>query len=158
MIYTYFDNPLGEMLALSDGEVLTGLYFGVEKHLPELDSNWKQQNKNALFQLTQKQLSEYAKGKRKEFTVPFCFTNGTPFQRKVWQALLTVPYGKTLSYLEIAKHIRKPKSVRAVANAIGSNPISLIVPCHRIIGSDGSLTGYAGGLDRKRAILALEQN
>lgn len=108
-----------------------------------------------VFKIAIKQLEEYFSGKRKEFNIPFSFC-GTTFQKKVWEALTAIPYGTTTTYAEIAGKIGKPKSVRAVANAIGANPLSVIVPCHRVIGSTGSLTGYAGGLPTKRFLLSIE--
>ena len=104
---------------------------------------------------TERQLREYFEGRRKVFDLKLDFS-GTEFQQKVWSALLTIPYGETRSYAQIAKQIGRPDAVRAVGAANGRNPISLIVPCHRVIGSDGSLTGYAGGLPAKRALLELE--
>ena len=103
------------------------------------------------------QLDEYFLNKRREFDIPLLFV-GTDFQKKVWNELLKIPYGTTISYSELAKRIGMPKSVRAVANANAVNALSIIVPCHRIIGSDGSLTGYGGGLERKRFLLDLEKN
>lgn len=102
------------------------------------------------------QLDEYFAGQRQEFDLPLLFA-GTDFQKKVWDALLTVPYGETISYGEMARRIRMPRAVRAVANANGANPISLFAPCHRVIGSDRSLTGYGGGLDVKEYLLRLER-
>ena len=101
------------------------------------------------------ELDEYFAGARKEFNLPLHLT-GTPFQRMVWQTLLKIPYGETASYKEVAKEIGKPDSVRAVANAVGANPLSILIPCHRIVGADGTLTGYAGGLITKGYLLDLE--
>lgn len=102
------------------------------------------------------ELIEYFQGKRKDFTIPFDY-HGTPFQLAVWKALCEIPYGQTKSYSDIAKHIEKPSSVRAVGSAIGANPVAIIVPCHRVIGKNGSLTGYRGGLDMKTRLLQLER-
>ncbi len=104
---------------------------------------------------TQRQLSDYFAGKRREFSLPLDFV-GTEFQKKVWKALLTIPYGETRSYGQIADQIGNPKAVRAVGAANGKNPISIIAPCHRVIGADGTLTGFAGGLDAKSCLLQLE--
>lgn len=95
------------------------------------------------------QFIEYLDGRRKEFTLPFDI-QGTPFQREVWKVLCDIPYGKTMTYSEVAERIKKPKAVRAVGGAVGKNPLSIIIPCHRVIGKDGSLTGYSGGLDVKK--------
>jgi methylated-DNA-[protein]-cysteine S-methyltransferase len=110
---------------------------------------------NAHTQLVVRQLTEYFAGKRKAFDMPFDL-EGTPFQQRVWHALLTVPFGKTRSYMDIAKVVGDTKAIRAVGTANGSNKIAIIIPCHRIIGSDGSLTGYAGGLHRKKWLLDFE--
>jgi len=104
---------------------------------------------------TERQLNEYFAGKRKRFSLKFDFT-GTEFQKKVWQALVTIPFGETRSYGQIARQIGRPKAVRAVGAANGRNPVSIIVPCHRVIGSDGKLTGFAGGLETKASLLRLE--
>lgn len=103
----------------------------------------------------EKELDEYFSGQRTEFDVPI-YLVGTEFQMEVWEKLVDIPYGRTISYSELAKIIGRPRSVRAVANAVGANPISIIVPCHRVVGRDGSLTGYAGGLPAKQTLLALE--
>ena len=103
----------------------------------------------------EKELDEYFSGQRTEFDVPI-YLVGTEFQMEVWEKLVDIPYGRTISYSELAKMIGQPRSVRAVANAVGANPISIIVPCHRVVGTDGSLTGYAGGLPAKQTLLALE--
>jgi len=121
-----------------------------------LTAEYVQEDSNVLVQ-TRKELDEYLKSERKEFDVPLLML-GSEFQQSVWRALLKIPYGKTVSYLELSKNIGNEKAVRAVANANGANAISIIVPCHRIIGSDGSLTGYAGGLSLKKKLLELENN
>ena len=154
--YSYIDNALDKVLLLSDGKSLTGFYFNQEKYLPPLQSAWNNQPDLEIFTHIRSQLDEYIAGKRQEFTVNFSFIKGTPFQKKVWQALTHIPYGTTISYSTLAKKINLPNSVRAVAAAVGKNPISLIVPCHRVIGSNSSLTGFAGGLPLKQAILKLE--
>lgn len=109
-----------------------------------------------IIRATSAQLDEYFMGLRQLFDIPLCLT-GTEFQKHVWDELLKVPYGKTLSYSDVAKAIGMPQATRAVANAIGNNPVSIIVPCHRIIGKDKSLTGYAGGISAKKTLLALER-
>ena len=110
-----------------------------------------------ILKTTRKQLNEYFKMERKEFNIPL-ITIGTDFQKSVWETLLKVPYGTTATYLQLAKDINNEKAVRAVANANGANAISIIIPCHRIIGSNGELTGYGGGLPVKKRLLTLEQN
>ena len=101
------------------------------------------------------QLSEYFRGERKDFDVPLD-SQGTPFQKIVWDALTEIPFGATISYRQLAERVGKPTSFRAVAQAVGANPIAIVVPCHRVIGSDGSLTGFAGGLEAKKTLLTLE--
>ena len=112
---------------------------------------------SALLLQTRQEIDEYFQGKRKIFTVPLLML-GSEFQKSVWNALLQIPYGKTVSYLELAKSIENEKAVRAVANANGANAISIIIPCHRIIGTNGKLTGYAGGLELKKKLLTIENN
>lgn len=117
------------------------------------------ETKQALLVLrnAKQQLDEYFSGKRDSFDIPLLMA-GTDFQKSVWQALLEIPYGATVSYMDIAEKIGNPKGVRAVAQAIGSNPLAIFIPCHRVVGSNGKLTGFAGGLDAKTSLLALEQN
>lgn len=156
--YTYFQSPIGKMLLFSDGLVLTGLYFDNQKYVPSLDLQWGHDPDLEIFSVVQHQLLEYFAGTRKSFDFGYRFEGGTIFQQKVWNALAQLPYGGALSYKHLAESVGVPKGIRAVAAAVGRNPISLVIPCHRIIGSDGSLVGYAGGLGRKKELLALEQN
>ena len=111
---------------------------------------------NQLVRATAQQLAEYCSGARKEFDLPLC-PEGTPFQLEVWDALLSIPYGETCSYADIARRIGRPKACRAVGLANGKNPLSIVIPCHRVIGANGTLTGYGGGLEMKRFLLDLEQ-
>jgi len=154
--YTYINSTPGKVLLLSDGKTLTGFYLDKQKYFPKIEKTWIREDNLKLFQQTSKQLVQYFAGKRQEFDLPFAFMHGTEFQHKVWRAIAKIPFGKTCSYREIAESIKSPKSVRAVGTATGRNPISIVVPCHRVIGSDGSLTGYAGGLARKKSLLKLE--
>jgi methylated-DNA-[protein]-cysteine S-methyltransferase len=112
---------------------------------------------NHLLKEAARQLQAYWAGERKGFDLPLDVTWGTPFQQAVWRQLMTIPYGDTCTYADVARAMGKPLAVRAVGTAIGRNPLSVIVPCHRVLGSNGQLGGYSGGLDRKRALLALEQ-
>ena len=150
--YTTFDSPLGQMLLVSDGSFLTGTYFSGQKYEPVPGLGWQIQPTLGLFQDASCQLHEYFAGRRQQFDIPLRL-QGTPFQMKVWYALLDIPLGCTVSYGELARLIKRKDAVRAVGAAVGRNPVSLIVPCHRVIGSGGSLTGYAGGLERKRWLL-----
>jgi methylated-DNA-[protein]-cysteine S-methyltransferase len=157
-IYTYINSPAGKILLLSDSHILTGLYFVGQKNEPTLDSQWRQDPSLDIFSRVQTQVSEYFAKKRQSFDIAYQFKIGTPFQHNVWNAITQVPYGTTLSYKELATQLGTPKSIRAVATAVGRNPLLLIVPCHRIIGSNGSLVGYAGGLQQKQNLLNLEQD
>lgn len=145
------DTPLGTMLARSDGRVLTELEF--DGHTAS--STTASAEAAALFARLEHMLQRYFNGEIVAFDLPLAPV-GTPFQRAVWDALLTIPYGATASYADIARQIGRPSATRAVGAANGRNPIPILIPCHRVIGTDGTLTGYGGGLDRKRALLALE--
>ncbi len=154
-LYTYFDSPLGRMLLTSNGCALSGVYFVGQKHAAMPAGDWAQEPCAALFAQAQTELAQYFAGERKCFDLPLA-PAGTSFQTRVWQALRAIPCGTTRTYKELAQSLGVPRSGRAVAAAVGRNPISVVAPCHRVIGSDGSLTGYAGGLERKRALLELE--
>lgn len=139
------DTPVGKMYLASDGENITELKFGVcEKGSPD-----------AVLLKAKSELEEYFAGERKDFSLPLK-PKGTPFQLRVWRALREIPYGETSTYGEIAKRIGNDKACRAVGMANNRNPIAIIVPCHRVIGAGGSLTGYAGGLDKKEFLLNFE--
>ena len=152
LLYTTFDSPVGELLLLSDGDALTGLYMQEGRTSRKVRSDW--QAAEEPFADARMQLEEYFAGRRSDFDLPLAMA-GSPFQLRAWRALQDIPYGETISYGEQARRIDCP-SPRAVGVANGQNPISLIVPCHRVIGADGSLTGYGGGLERKRFLLDLE--
>lgn len=145
-------SPLGRLLLVSNGHALTGLYTQDGRHkAPQHRTG----GNDALLDQTEDELHGYFKGKRRHFTLPLA-PEGTPFQRTVWDALLTIPHGKTWSYQKLAKAIGKAKACRAVGSANGKNPISIIIPCHRVIATDGGLGGYTGGLQRKCWLLAHE--
>ena len=150
MEYCTLQTPVGVLSLFANGTFLTGLYFG--NTTP--DGNHTQ---TPVLQQAITQLQEYFDKKRTIFTIPLQM-EGTPFQKQVWQALQTVPYGATATYGQIAAAIGNPKAYRAVGMANNKNPISIIVPCHRIIGHNGSLVGYGGGMDAKRTLLQLEQS
>lgn len=147
-------SPLGDILLAATDKGLYGLWFDGQKHLPDM-SAWPA-GRNAVIDLALLQMQEYFAGQRHRFDLPLDLSAGTAFQQSVWQALLAIPCGQHSSYGAIAQRIRNPKAVRAVGAAVGRNPISVIVPCHRVLGADGSLTGYAGGLERKTALLQRE--
>jgi len=141
------ETPIGLLEVVADHDSVLGVDF-TEK--------FESANPNSITQLVITQLSEYFEGKRKSFDLPLA-PRGTQFQQQVWRALLTVDYACACSYSDIAELVKNPKGVRAVGAANGKNPISVIIPCHRVIGKDGSLTGYAGGVDRKQWLLQHEQ-
>ena len=150
----WFDTPLGAMVALGNAQTLRGLHFGGAKHLPDLQG-CEEGRECLLLRRVQRQVGEYFEGQRSAFDVPLDH-EGTDLQKAVWQALADIPVGSTISYSQLAARVGAPRAVRAVAQAVGRNPWTLIRPCHRIIGSNGSLTGFAGGLERKSALLAHE--
>jgi len=155
----YFENyqsPLGVMLIRSNGEALTGLYFVGQQYFPADRSRWQRDPANPVIQQTIAELDEYFARRRTAFTVPLA-PQGSEFQKRVWRAIYAVPCGETISYATLAERSGYPGSARAAGAATGRNPIGLIVPCHRIVGSNGKLTGYAGGLDKKQALLAHER-
>lgn len=158
------ETPIGEMIAADYSGEIVMLEFGdrksLEKEIKEIESflndEFYENNSKVLIQL-KKELDLYFNGDLKEFSLPL-LTIGTDFQRKVWDGLLKIPYGSTISYKQESESLEMPKAVRAVANANGRNRISIIIPCHRVIGSNGTLTGYGGGLNRKEFLLNLEKN
>lgn len=152
--YTEIDSPLGKLLLRGKSDVLTGVYMENHRRGPA-DSDSVTRD-DARFADARTQFAEYFAGRRVAFDLPLDRTAGTPFQRQVWQALLEIPYGETITYGELARRIGQPAAVRAVGLANGSNPLSVVVPCHRVIGAGGRLVGYGGGLDRKRLLLDLE--
>jgi methylated-DNA-[protein]-cysteine S-methyltransferase len=153
------DSPVGPITLLGADGKLTGLYLSERRYPPAADQFGAGQSGapgEGPFAAAAVQLSEYFAGRRTSFDLPVTRT-GTSFQRLVWSALLDIPYGTTICYGELAAQIGRPSAARAVGLANGRNPLSIIVPCHRVVGSDGSLTGYGGGLERKRYLLALER-
>jgi len=154
--YTYVDSPIGRLLLQSDGAALTGLYMNVPSSPRPLAECWVEDATVDPLPATVRQLAEYFDGKRRAFDLPLLRMQGTEFQQKVWRTLTEIPYGATWSYGELARRIDNPNASRAVGLANGRNPISILVPCHRVIGADGSLTGYGGGLERKQWLLAHE--
>ena len=150
-------SPLGEILLTANarGNALAGLHLEGQKYFPADPGTWREDPRLPLLREAARQLREYFAGARARFELPLD-PAGTPFQRRVWSAIGDVPFGETITYAELARRCGRPSAVRAAGAATGRNPITVIVPCHRIIGSGGALTGYAGGLERKRALLALE--
>ena len=153
--YCYHETPIGTLLLAGDGQVLNLLGFPGGSMARRHEADWTEDKKP--FKEVIRQLSEYFKGEREDFDLPLA-PEGTSFQQSVWQALTQIPYGETWSYGQLAKHIGRPKASRAVGAANGVNPIPIIVPCHRVIGSSGKLTGFGGGLETKQFLLNLESN
>lgn len=151
--YTHYKSPLGTMLLAADEGGLRTISFAEGRRPVRPRPDWREDH--AFFAETIRQLDAYFKGALKRFTLPLSL-EGSEFQLRVWKTLRTIPYGETISYGQLACRVGNPNAARAVGLANGSNPIPIIVPCHRVIGSDGSLTGYGGGLPIKRALLSLE--
>lgn len=149
--HTFFESPVGPLLLLSDGQSLTGLYMND----PTVPTESVRDDSMAPFPVVTAQLAEYFAGERTEFDLPLSPV-GTAFQLQVWKLLEEIPYGVTISYGELARRAQDPNASRAVGAANGKNPISIIVPCHRVIGANGKLTGYGGGLPNKKILLDLE--
>ena len=149
-------SPLGPMIVAATDSGLAGVWFEGQRHLPD-SSGWPHAPGHPVLATAVQQLSDYFAGRRTRFDLPLDLQGGTAFQQSVWQALLAIPSGATTSYGDLSQRVGRPTAVRAVAAAIGRNPVSIVVPCHRVLGRDGSLTGYAGGLERKSALLDLER-
>ena len=155
-VYKTMKSPVGELKLVASDKGLAGILWEKENPRRVRLSPVSEDNNHPVLVEAERQLNDYFSGKRKSFSLKLDF-NGTEFQKKVWAALLTIPFAETLSYGQIAKQIKNPKAGRAVGAAIGKNPISIIAPCHRVIGSTGKLTGFAGGLEAKACLLALER-
>jgi len=153
--FTYAMSPIGRILLTCDGTALTGLHTNVENRPPRLGADWVEDADFGPLTDAVRQLAEYFSGSRRDFDLPMNL-QGTEFQVRVWRMLTQIHYGATCSYGDLARRLDNPGASRAVGLANGRNPISIIVPCHRVIGADGSLTGYGGGLERKRWLLAHE--
>ncbi len=156
MKYRLLASPLGNIVVAGDREGLRRLDFQLGRNgaisIPE---EWEEDPSSPLLRRAGEQLTAYFEGRRKTFSLPLAPV-GTPFQRRVWAELERIPYGETLSYSQLARRAGRPRAIRAAGAANGKNPISIVIPCHRVVGKDGSLTGYGGGLETKRALLDLE--
>lgn len=152
--YCVIESPVGRLLLAGNAQALTHVSFQDGRHPTKPDPQWTYSE--TPFQKSIQQLNEYFSGKRNTFKINLA-PEGTPFQRKVWDALQTIPYGRTLSYGQIANAIGKPQAVRAVGAANGQNPLSIVIPCHRVIGSNGKLVGFGGGISIKEALLSHER-
>lgn len=154
LICTRIPSPIGELLLAGDGETLQRLHMLQAPRPARIPASWREEP--GAFADARRQLSEYFDGRRERFELPLEM-KGTPFQRSVWSALCEIGYGQTASYSEIARRVGRPAAARAVGITNARNPIAIVVPCHRVIGANGTLTGYGGGLERKRYLLDLER-
>ena len=157
LVYMYMDSPVGALKLVAHDHALVALMWDNEDHKRVRLAELIEDHQHPMLIRVKKQLEQYFAGQRQQFDLPLDF-QGTTFQQQVWQALLVIPYGETRSYKEIAVQLGNEKAVRAVGAANGKNPISIIAPCHRVIGSSGALVGFAGGLDKKQILLSLEQS
>ncbi|MDD2924299.1 methylated-DNA--[protein]-cysteine S-methyltransferase [Rhodoferax sp.] len=155
-VQTDYASPMGRMRLASAGQQLVGAWFDHQAHLPDLSACPVEPQQPVLLRAIE-QLTQYFAGQRRAFDLPLDLSCGTVFQQSVWRALQGIAPGSTCSYGALSAQIGRPAAVRAVGAAVGRNPLSIIVPCHRVIGANGSLTGYAGGLERKSALLQLEK-
>jgi methylated-DNA-[protein]-cysteine S-methyltransferase len=156
--YTILKTDLvGDLLLVATPRELTGVYFHGRKHAPALRDDWKLDPRHPVLRQAAAELQEYFAGKRKTFSVPLHF-DGTDFQHEIWRQIARIPFGETITYSELAELAGAPDAVRAAGTATGQNPLSIIVPCHRVVGKNGKLTGFAGGLDRKKNLLGIELN
>jgi methylated-DNA-[protein]-cysteine S-methyltransferase len=153
-LYTRLDSPLGELLLTGDGTRLQGLHMQAGKTRVATRKDWREEPE--AFATVARQLEEYFRGERMSFEDLDLDPKGTPFQERVWAELRRIPYGETISYGELARRLDQPSAFRAVGLANGRNPIAVVIPCHRVIGADGSLTGFGGGLPNKQLLLELE--
>ena len=154
--YTHCPSPLGPLRLVSDGAALTGLFLTASQHAPPLGPDWTEADDALPFPEARRQLAAYFAGALAAFDLPLA-PRGTPFQQRVWAELRRIPAGETVSYGALARRLGRPGAARAVGLANGRNPIFLVIPCHRVVGAKGQLVGYGGGLERKAALLALEQ-
>jgi methylated-DNA-[protein]-cysteine S-methyltransferase len=154
--YLRFATPLGAMVAVANGRHLTHLDFTDSRNAPAIEADWREDPRSSLLRECARQMEEYFEGRRRRFDLAL-EPMGTPFQRRVWKEIARIPWGQTISYAQLAVRCGAPGSARAAGAATGRNPLAIVVPCHRIVGSGGALTGYAGGVDRKARLLALER-
>lgn len=152
---TQIESPIGALTLVSDGVALVGVYMESTRHEPEIDRGWTRDDSARPFPEARRQFGAYFAGDLREFDLPLAAA-GTAFQKTVWGELQKIPYGSTISYGELARRVGNPNASRAVGLANGQNPLSIVIPCHRVIGANGKLVGYGGGLDRKKVLLELE--
>ncbi len=154
IVHTNIASPVGPLLLAASDDGMHLIEFHAPRHPMRRNAHW-QEGDNALLRMARRQLDEYFAGERRQFELPLA-PQGTSFQCEVWQTLAAIPYGETISYAQLAQRVGKPSAVRAVGAANGRNPLPLVLPCHRVIGSDGSLTGFGGGLPTKQFLLQME--
>jgi len=154
-VCTRYASPLGAMLIAATDRGVAGVWFEGQRHGPDA-RGWREDAQHPMLREAVAQLRAYFAGQRTSFDLPLDLRAGTAFQQSVWDALLAIPRGGTTSYGELARRLGKPQAARAIGAAVGRNPVSIVVPCHRVLGTDGTLTGYAGGIERKTALLQLE--
>ncbi|HUC83618.1 MAG TPA: methylated-DNA--[protein]-cysteine S-methyltransferase [Candidatus Acidoferrales bacterium] len=148
---------LGDLLLVAEAAHLTGVYFLGGRHAPAVPRDWRQDPDHSVLRRTAAQLQAYLRGGRRSFSVSLACA-GTDFQKEIWRQIALIPFGQTITYTELARRAGAPRAVRAAGTATGKNPFSIIVPCHRVVGKNGSLGGYAGGLKRKRRLLEIEHS
>ena len=153
--YSILKTSLGDLVLVASESKLIGIYFDKCRHVPKARETWALDDGHPVLQRAAKQIKEYLKGTRSSFSLPLS-SAGTDFQNRIWREIAHIPFGKTISYSDLAKKAGAPKAIRAAGTATGRNPLSIIVPCHRVLGKNKVLTGYAGGLKRKRRLLELE--
>lgn len=153
---TLWNSPVGRLRLVAHDGALCGVYFEDQTGIPAWARNAPLNDRHPMLQASVAQLQAYFEGRRQQFDLPLAMLEGTPFQRNVWSQLQHVPYGQTVSYSQLATAVGRPAAVRAVGGAVGRNPLGIVLPCHRVVGARGQLTGYTGGLDRKVALLRLE--
>ncbi|MFN3375060.1 MAG: methylated-DNA--[protein]-cysteine S-methyltransferase [Burkholderiaceae bacterium] len=160
LTYTVVSSPLGRLTLAASAAGLAGVWFDGQRHRPPALAAqpiaWPRDDVHPLLQAVAAQLQAYWRGQVRAFDLPLDLSAGTPFQQAVWRALCKVPYGGTVAYGELARQLGQPRAVRALGAAVGRNPLCVVVPCHRVVGAGGALTGYAAGLERKQALLQLE--
>jgi methylated-DNA-[protein]-cysteine S-methyltransferase len=157
VFYSVIQSPIGELMLVGGGECLAGVYFCGCKHTPAARDCWTFDAENAVFKEAEIQLNEYFAGRRNRFSLPLRL-NGTDFQKKIWSEIARIPYGETLSYSALAERAGAPRAIRAAGTSTGRNPLSIVIPCHRVMGKNGSMCGFAGGLQRKQRLLELERS
>ena len=155
--YARIATPLGTLVATAAGGALTGLYYEGGKHAPAVGNEWVEDASAQPIAKCRKQVLEFLEGARRSFDLPLA-PEGTQFQRRIWIEIARIPYGETITYAQLAARAGALGSARAAGAAAGRNPLSIVVPCHRVVGADGSLTGYAGGMERKARLLDIEES